>query len=83
MRRIAVFSLLMLILPGCVQPPTSEKDVFDDVVQLTTGFKAAGEAYFSPDANWIVFQAIPTGDDHYQMYIARLLRDTSSGKVTV
>ncbi len=74
MRWIAIF-LIGLVSAGCVQPPSSEKEVFDDVVQLTSGFKAAGEAYFSPDANWIIFQATPPAEEHYQMFIARLLRD--------
>ncbi len=73
MRRFIL--LLLVAINGCVQPPTSEKDVFDDLIQLTSGFKAAGEAYFSPDANWIIFQATPPTEDHYQMYIARLIRD--------
>lgn len=67
--------LVMLVsLTGCVQPPKSEKDVFEDVIQLTSGFSRAGEAYFSPDMNWIIFQATPTGETHYAMFIARLLR---------
>jgi len=74
MRRIAPLLLLLCLTSGCVQPPTSEKEVFDEITQLTSGFKAAGEAYFSPDMNWIIFQATPTGEDHYQMFIARLLR---------
>ena len=45
-----------------------------DVVQLTNGFERAGEAYFSADANWIIFQATPPGEQHYQMYVARLRR---------
>lgn len=32
------------------------------------GFEKAGEAYFSPDANKIIFQAVPTGEDHYQIF---------------
>src|SRR5881396_3823312 len=43
-----------------------------DVVQLTTGFTRAGEAYFSPDARWIVFEASPPGEQHYQMYVGPL-----------
>ncbi|MBC7785544.1 MAG: PD40 domain-containing protein [Burkholderiales bacterium] len=78
MRWIAL--LLFLSLSGCVQPPKSEADVFDDVVQLTSGFKAAGEAFFSADTNWIVFQAIPPAEDQYQMYLARLLR--KDGRIT-
>lgn len=47
-----------------------------DVVQLTFGrdFERAGEAYFSRDMRWIVFQAIPRGERNYQMYVARLVR---------
>lgn len=65
---------LFASLTGCVQPPKSEKDVFEDVIQLTSGFSRAGEAYFSPDMQWIIFQATPTGETQYAMYIARLLR---------
>lgn len=46
----------------------------NDVVQLTSGFDRAGEAYFSADGNWIIFQATPRGEQHYQMYLARLRR---------
>ncbi len=75
--RTTCLTLLVLIasLTGCVQAPKSEKDVFDDVVQLTSGFKRAGEAYFSPDMHWIIFQATPSSESQYAMYIARLLRD--------
>ena len=43
-----------------------------DVIQLTSGFPRAGEAYFSRDARWIIFQAAPQGEQHYQMYVAKL-----------
>ena len=45
-----------------------------DVVQLTTGFDRAGEAYFSPDMSHIIFQATPKGEKHYAMYVAKLER---------
>lgn len=59
-------------------------------VQLTfpDAFARAGEAYFSPDAEWIIFQAIPvpTGDEPpstiYSMYVAKLRRDETSRAVT-
>lgn len=44
-------------------------------------FLKAGEAYFSPDARWIIFQAIPqpaegeAPSEHYSMYVASLQRD--------
>jgi len=57
-------------------------------VQLTfdNQFNRAGEAYFSPDGAWIIFQAIPTpapdepADENYSMYVGRLSRD-DAGKV--
>ncbi|MBL8745166.1 MAG: PD40 domain-containing protein [Phycisphaerae bacterium] len=53
-------------------------------VQLTfpDRFTRAGEAYFSPDSRWIIFQAIAVPDEGeepssiYAMYVARLKRDT-------
>jgi Tol biopolymer transport system component len=54
--------------------PARREDSLADVVQLTSGFERAGEAYFSPDAAWIIFQATPRGEQHYQMYVARLRR---------
>ena len=32
------------------------------------GFEKAGEGYFSPDGNTIIFQAVPTGQKNYQIY---------------
>jgi Tol biopolymer transport system component len=32
------------------------------------GFEKSGEAYFSPHGDSIIFQALPTGKKHYQMY---------------
>lgn len=32
------------------------------------GFDKAGEAYFSPDGGTILFQAVPSGQEHYQIY---------------
>jgi Tol biopolymer transport system component len=40
------------------------------VVQLTTDFDRAGEAYFSHDMNWIIFQAMPHGEKQWQMFVA-------------
>ena len=48
------------------------KEPLSDIVQLTSGFARAGEAYFSPDVKWIIFQAAPQGEAHYQMYVAKL-----------
>jgi Tol biopolymer transport system component len=43
-----------------------------DVLQLTTDFDRAGEAYFSPDMQWMIFQATTSGQAHYAMYVARV-----------
>ncbi|MEM1166050.1 MAG: M28 family peptidase [Planctomycetota bacterium] len=62
--------------------PANEADVLDGVVLLTdpSQFSRAGEAYFSPDADWIIFQAVPHEDEtdgppRYSMYVAPLDRD--------
>lgn len=46
-----------------------------NIQQLTTpsmGFERAGEAYFSPDGQTIIFQAVPKGKEHYQIYTMNL-----------
>src|SRR4051812_27640264 len=43
-----------------------------NVTQLTSGFEKAGEAYFSPDMKWIIFQAAPKGQQQYQMFVAKV-----------
>jgi Tol biopolymer transport system component len=43
-----------------------------NIRQLTfssMGFVRAGEAYFSPDDRSIIFQAVPDGKEHYQMFV--------------
>ena len=49
-----------------------EAQTLSNLVQLTRGFERAGEAYFSPDMRWIIFEAVPHGQEHYQMYMAHL-----------
>src|ERR1051325_8234801 len=73
--------LLLLWIVGCAQPeynktPTSsEADSLSDIIQLTHDFDRAGEAYFSRDMKWIIFQAYPHGGDQYQMYVAQVMYD--------
>jgi TolB protein len=46
-----------------------------NIQQLTTpsmGLEKAGEAYFSPDGQTIAFQAVPKGQEHYQIYTMKL-----------
>jgi len=72
-----IVSVLSLLSAGCATqrptPPASEADVLSDITQLTRDFSRAGEAYFAPDMRWIVFQATPSGETNYQMYVAPLL----------
>jgi dipeptidyl aminopeptidase/acylaminoacyl peptidase len=59
-------------------------------VQLTKRdrFVKAGEAYFSPDGKWIIFQAVAVpeegkeADPLYAMYVAKLTRDRFTEEVT-
>src|SRR5438045_8714303 len=71
--------LLLSLCPLCSLGLTSAlfaqelpKEPLANITQLTTGFSRAGEGYFSPDMKWIIFQAVPPGEEHYQMYVARL-----------
>src|SRR5262245_32641007 len=81
-----VISLALVVIAfGCAQPfnphpTTSEADTLSDVVQLTSGFDRAGEAYFSRDMAWIIFQATPKGEKQYQMFVAPVIR--AEGRVT-
>lgn len=40
--------------------------------QVTAGLPRAGEGYFSPDGEWIVYQAYPIGYPFYQIYVQKL-----------
>jgi Tol biopolymer transport system component len=81
-RRTMLGVATMLLASGCAgraaptppAPPAGESEVLGNVIQLTSGFARAGEAYFSPDMNWVIFQATPQGEEHYAMYVARTRR---------
>ncbi len=54
-----------------VRANEAEAPILTNIRQLTNsemGLVKAGEAYFSPDAKAVIFQAVPTGDEHYQIY---------------
>lgn len=64
-----------------------EGDFITNIEQLTSsdmGLVRAGEAYFSPDAKSIIFQAVPNGESEYQIYTLELatkkLKMVSTGK---
>jgi Tol biopolymer transport system component len=55
--------------------PMDEAQWFRNVRQLTSvqmGLARSGEAYFSPDARRICFQAWPAGQEEYQIYVMNL-----------
>jgi TolB protein len=96
----ALASMLIVLAPslGACQPEAEAPEALDwreleaplltHHVQLTQRewFVKAGEAYFNPDASWIVFQAVPAPpagqkpDEFYSMYVARLSRN-SEGRI--
>ncbi len=79
MRVAIVCTLLLTALAshrvwGEEDAAANREEFLSNVVQLTSGFEKAGEAYFSPDMKWIIFQATPKGQSQYQMFVARLKR---------
>lgn len=65
--------------PSDAEPVDNAREAafLTDIRQLTFGeqFERAGEAYFSPGSDRIVFQAAPKGQKHYQMYVADVRRE--------
>src|SRR5690348_1775694 len=70
----SIASLLCCLLASKNVRADGRETSLSDVIQLTKGFERAGEAYFSPDMNWIIFQATPKGEKQYAMYVAKLQR---------
>ncbi len=86
-RSIALGALLVAAFSSAVLG--ADEPLLESPVRLTSPaeFSRAGEAYFSPDGEWIAFQAVPAGQDpggsspRYLMYVAPLERD-ADGAVT-
>lgn len=86
------FVLFFCGYPTCGQTeevfdPREENKALQNIQQLTfpqMNFDKAGEAYFSPDNNTIIFQAVPKGESCYQIYTMdleeRVPRLVSTGK---
>ncbi len=87
--RVAGLALVFTAITACAQPGqavldwrTAEAWALSNHVKLTSRdqFLRAGEAYFSPDDAWIIFQAVPIppdGDEpdpFYSMYVAKVIR---------
>lgn len=87
-KNIAQFLIILLLVStGCSQTPMGfppwkvtppapgESGYLANITQLTDtsmGFVNAGEAYFSPDQETIIFQATPQGKQEYQIYTLHL-----------
>ncbi|MGB7158602.1 MAG: hypothetical protein WBD40_11085 [Tepidisphaeraceae bacterium] len=69
---LLMFLLATPLASAQATQPSEREASLSDIVQLTNGFARAGEAYFSPDAKWVIFQASVERDAHYQMYLAEL-----------
>lgn len=71
-RRFATLAVCTLMVARCVvtlaAQPSIEGKYLSDVRQVTRGFVKAGEGYFSPDGNTIVYQAVPNEYPFYQIY---------------
>lgn len=73
-------AVLLTIAPGSAAAQEeswkeAERACLGNIVQITNpgqGLVKAGEAYFSPDGASIIFQAVPEGKEHYQIYLMSL-----------
>jgi hypothetical protein len=101
MHKALSLAVLALAAPALAQEPapakaepldwkTLEAPFLTHHVQLTSRdkFVKAGEAYFSPDGGWIIFQAVAVpeegkeADPFYAMYVAKLKRDRFTEEIT-
>lgn len=80
-----LLACVALMGTGCASG--SESRFLSNIRQTTfadMGLKNAGEAYFAPDGQRIIFQATPQGKDDYQIYVMDLSGDAprmvSTGK---
>ncbi|HUG91524.1 MAG TPA: DPP IV N-terminal domain-containing protein [Planctomycetaceae bacterium] len=69
---------LAVILPAlagdAADPGLDDRETrhLSNLRQVTFGLPRAGEGYFSPDGEWIVYQAYPVGYPFYQIYVQKL-----------
>lgn len=86
LRRPALSCLLLCGVAAASGHAAPGEPFLADPVQLTFAdqFSRAGEAYFSPDGRWVIFQAVPANatTNAYAMFVARLTRDDRTGLVT-
>lgn len=79
---------LTLNAPPVVTDDAAEAKHLGNIRQVTFGLPRAGEGYFSPNGEWIVYQAYPIGYPFYQIYVQKLdektprLLSTGRGRTT-
>lgn len=85
--------MLPLLIALLTAPPVETDDAAEakhlaNIRQVTSGLPRAGEGYFSPKGDWIVYQAYPVGYPFYQIYVQKLdektprLLSTGRGRTT-
>jgi Tol biopolymer transport system component len=79
---------MVIAAPPVVTDQAAEGKHLANLRQVTVGLPRAGEGYFSPDGEWIVYQAYPIGYPFYQIYVQKLdsttprLLSTGRGRTT-
>src|SRR3954447_9745796 len=68
--------LMMMFAAPPVAPVVTDEAAeakhFANLRQVTIGLPRAGEGYFSPKGDWIVYQAYPIRYPFYQIYVQKL-----------
>jgi TolB protein len=62
----------LLAAPPVETDVAAESRHLSNLRQVTAGLPRAGEGYFSPKGDWIVYQAYPIGYPFYQIYVQKL-----------
>ncbi len=66
---IATALVIPIASAACAtEPEAASLSNIRQVTFASMGLKQAGEGYFSPDGRTIIFQAVPDGQEHYQIY---------------
>ncbi|GIX03673.1 MAG: hypothetical protein KatS3mg113_0679 [Planctomycetaceae bacterium] len=71
MTSLWIVCLLSQTTRSVITNAAHEAQYLANIRQVTFGLPRAGEGYFSPDGQWIVYQAYPIGYPFYQIYIQR------------
>ena len=85
---LPVLLFVLLGAPPTVTDDAAEAKYLANQRQVTFGLPRAGEGYFSPTGDWIVYQAYPIGYPFYQIYVQKLdeksprLLSTGRGRTT-